>query len=63
MLALGYAGWGAGQLEQEIRQNVWLTVEADEALVFDDDHETKWTRALAKLGVDPTFLSAEAGEA
>jgi putative transcriptional regulator len=63
MLALGYAGWGAGQLEQEIRQNVWLTVEADEALVFDDDHEAKWTRALAKLGVDPTFLSAEAGEA
>ena len=63
MLALGYAGWGAGQLEQEIRQNVWLTVEADEALVFDDDHETKWTRALAKLGVDPTFLSTEAGEA
>ena len=56
-------GWGAGQLEQEIRRNAWLTVEADEALVFDDDYDTKWSRALGKLGVDPQFLSAEAGEA
>ena len=62
-LALGYAGWGAGQLESEIRHNVWLTVEADEALVFDDDYETKWGRAIGKLGIDPNFLSAEAGEA
>lgn len=62
-LALGYAGWGAGQLEHEIRQNVWLTVAADEALVFDGDHDTRWSRALARLGVDPTFLSTEAGEA
>jgi putative transcriptional regulator len=63
ILALGYAGWGAGQLEREIRQNVWLTVEADEALVFDDGYETKWTRALAKLRIDPKFLSAEGGRA
>ena len=63
LLALGYAGWGAGQLESEIRQNVWLTVDADEALVFDDNYETKWTRAISKLGIDPNFLSAEAGEA
>lgn len=63
LMTLGYAGWGAGQLESEIRHNVWLTVAADEALVFDDDHETKWTRALAKLGIDPKFLSAEAGRA
>ena len=63
VLALGYAGWGAGQLEREIRENVWLTVEADEALVFDDGYETKWARALAKLGVDPTFLSSQAGQA
>jgi putative transcriptional regulator len=62
-MALGYAGWGAGQLEQEIRNNVWLTCDADEALIFDDDHETKWTRALAKLGIDPKFLSAQAGRA
>lgn len=63
LLALGYAGWGAGQLESEIRHNVWLTVEADEALVFDEDYETKWGRAIHKLGIDPRFLSAEAGEA
>jgi putative transcriptional regulator len=63
MLALGYAGWGAGQLEREIRENVWLTCDADEALVFDEDYETKWSRAIAKLGIDPKFLSAEAGRA
>ena len=63
VLALGYAGWGAGQLESEIRQNVWLTAQADEALVFDSDFATKWTRAISKLGIDPRFLSAESGEA
>lgn len=63
VLSLGYAGWGAGQLEREIRQNAWLTVAADEDLVFGDDYPTKWTRALGKLGIDPTFLSSEAGEA
>jgi putative transcriptional regulator len=63
VLALGYAGWSAGQLEGELRHNVWLTCEADEALVFDHDHASKWTRALAKLGVDPQFLTAEAGRA
>jgi len=63
LLALGYAGWGAGQLEREIRENVWLTVAADEGLVFDDDYDAKWSRALGKLGIDPKFLSAEAGRA
>lgn len=63
VLTLGYAGWGPGQLEREIRENVWLTVEADEALVFDEAYETKWARALGKLGVDPGFLSSEAGRA
>ena len=63
ILALGYAGWGAGQLERELRDNVWLTCDADEALVFDGDHATKWTRALAKLRIDPKFLSAEGGRA
>ncbi len=62
-LALGYAGWGAGQLEEEIKQNVWLTCEADDALVFDHDYGRKWTRALAKLGVDPERLSSVAGRA
>ena len=63
LLALGYAGWGAGQLEREIRDNVWLTCDADEALIFDDDYGTKWSRALGKLRIDPKFLSAEGGRA
>ncbi len=63
VMALGYAGWGAGQLEQEIRDNVWLTCPADEALLFDDDHDHKWSQALAKLGIDPGLLSAVAGRA
>jgi putative transcriptional regulator len=63
LLALGYAGWGAGQLEGEIRENVWLICEADEALVFGADHDKKWSRALAKLGVDVERLSSTAGRA
>jgi putative transcriptional regulator len=63
LLALGYAGWGAGQLEQEIKENVWLTCEADAEIIFSSDHAHKWGRALAKLGVDPDRLSAAAGRA
>ena len=63
LLALGYAGWGAGQLENEIKQNVWLTCDPDEALIFGGDYERKWSRALAKLGVDPERLSPVAGRA
>ena len=63
ILTLGYAGWGSGQLEQEIRDNVWLTCDADEALVFDADHGRKWSKALAKLGVDPRRLSSGTGRA
>jgi putative transcriptional regulator len=62
-LALGYAGWGPGQLEQEIRENVWLTCEADESLVFGDDFADKWQRALAKLGVSAGTLSSQTGSA
>jgi putative transcriptional regulator len=63
MLALGYAGWGAGQLEQEILGNTWLTCDADEDLIFDLDHERKWHRALAKIGVTPERLSSMVGNA
>lgn len=63
VLALGFADWSGGQLEQELRDNVWLTCEADEALIFDGDHETKWARALAKLGVTADRLCATAGRA
>ena len=60
LLALGYAGWGAGQLENEIQANGWLTVPADQALLFDHDLETKWERALAKIGVDIRLLASGA---
>jgi putative transcriptional regulator len=63
LLALGYAGWEGGQLEREIMGNAWLTCDADENLIFDDDHETKWARALAKIGVTPAQLSSLSGEA
>ena len=62
-MALGYAGWGASQLESELLANLWLTCEADEALLFGDDHAHKWSRALAKLGVAAENLSAQAGRA
>jgi len=63
VLALGYAGWASGQLEQEIQQNGWLTCAADESLVFDLDHASKYDRALRKLGVDPAALVNDAGHA
>ena len=63
LLALGYAGWSPGQLDAEIHANGWLSVEADADLVFDDAPESKWQRALAKLGVTPEMLSAYAGHA
>jgi putative transcriptional regulator len=58
---LGYAGWSAGQLEEEIRQNAWLTVEADPQLVFETDMADQWSAALEKIGVSPALLSAEFG--
>lgn len=63
ILALGYAGWGPGQLERELQSNVWLTCEPDEALLFGQDYETKWSRALAKIGVSPDQLSGQSGRA
>ena len=63
VLMLGYAGWGEGQLEEELGDNVWLTADADPALIFDADYEVKWARALATLGIDPANLSGQAGRA
>ena len=63
LLALGYAGWGPGQLEREIQESVWLTCDPDEELVFGQDHEWKWSRALAKIGVSAAQLSTQAGTA
>ena len=63
LLALGYAGWGPGQLDAEIQANGWLHADADEALVFDPATDEKWRRALAKIGVDLSAFSGEAGHA
>ena len=63
LLALGYAGWGPGQLDSEIQANGWLHAPADDAILFDADLSTKWERAIAKLGVTPAMLSGDAGHA
>jgi putative transcriptional regulator len=63
LLALGYAGWGPGQLETEIQQNAWLNVPLDEDLLFAAQPDLLWRQALAKLHVDPALLSDVAGHA
>jgi putative transcriptional regulator len=63
MVALGYAGWGAGQLENEIQRNGWLTCPADEYLLFGNNLTYKWEHAIRKLGVNPAQLSRDAGRA
>ena len=63
VLALGYAGWGEGQIEAEIVANGWIHCDADARLVFDTNYEARWQSALAKLGADISGLSAEAGRA
>ncbi len=63
LMALGYAGWGAGQLESEIVANGWLTCPADPDLLFDADIDRKYDRILSSLGVDLTHLSHVAGHA
>ena len=63
LFALGYAGWSAGQLDGEIQANGWLHVPADVPLIFDRDIDSKWTRAIQKVGIDVSFLSSDAGHA
>ncbi|MBY0431495.1 MAG: YqgE/AlgH family protein [Rhodospirillales bacterium] len=63
MLALGYAGWSPGQLDSEIRENVWLVGNADDNLLYGENIERKWEQAIANLGIDCTMLSGEAGHA
>jgi putative transcriptional regulator len=63
LFILGYAGWGAGQLEQELQQNSWLVVDPDPSLIFHADPEEKWSLAVGKLGFDPAMLSVQAGRA
>lgn len=63
LLALGYAGWSAGQLDEEILSNSWLALPADEDLLFSQDLARKWEQAIAKIGFDVNMLSSEAGHA
>lgn len=63
VLALGYAGWAPGQLENEIQENGWLHCAADTDLIFGGDNEAKYEKALKKLGIDLGMLSSEAGHA
>ena len=63
MLAVGYAGWGPGQLEKEIAENSWLVTEADESIVFSNDLDGKWASVLAEMGIDPSCLSQSGGKA
>ena len=63
LMALGYTGWGAGQLDAEMQANGWLTAAADDDILFGREIETKWERALAKIGISPMTLSGVAGHA
>ncbi len=63
LVNLGYSGWAAGQLEEEIGRNGWLTVDAEPNIIFDTPVEQRYERALGLLGVDPRMLSQEAGHA
>lgn len=63
LITLGCSGWSAGQLEQEIARNGWLTVRADPAIIFDLPMEQRFTAALKLLGIDPMMLAGEAGHA
>ncbi len=63
LFALGYAGWGAGQLEQELQDNAWITVPATHDLLFNTDKSDMWDRAFATLGVNPLMISGVSGHA
>ncbi|MBF9001404.1 MULTISPECIES: YqgE/AlgH family protein [Vibrio] len=63
IVALGYSGWDAGQLETELAENSWLTIEADAELIFNTPVSEKWNKAIARLGISPAHLSSQAGHA
>ncbi len=63
LITLGYVGWGAGQLENEVKENAWLPIDASTDLLFSLSPEKKWNYALQKIGIDPARLSAEQGKA
>lgn len=63
LIALGYAGWSAGQLEQELAENSWLTLPADSEIIFSTPAELRLSKAAAQLGIDMNLISGEAGHA
>lgn len=63
IFALGYAGWSAGQLEEELQENAWMTMPATRDIVFDTPPDQKWEKAFAMLGVNPYSLSSQTGRA
>ena len=63
LLAVGYAGWGGGQIEQEIQANVWMVAESDPNIVFNSDHLSKWEQAIRSTGIDPNMISSFGGRA
>ena len=63
LITLGYSGWAAGQLEEELGRNGWITVDATPEIIFDTPIEERYDKALALLGIDPRMLSQEAGHA
>lgn len=63
IFALGYAGWGPGQLDAEMHTNSWLTIPADDDLIFSTDLTDKWEKAILKIGINPFALSSEIGHA
>ncbi len=63
LFALGYAGWGPGQLDEELQANGWLTTPADDGLIFGENHARKWQGAIERLGIDPARLTFDAGHA
>ena len=63
LFVLGYAGWTAGQLEGELKQNAWLVAEANAPLFFETPSDDQWDRALNSIGIDPAMLSGAAGQA
>jgi putative transcriptional regulator len=62
-VTLGYAGWGAGQLEQELAQNAWLSVLAEEFIIFETPAQARYPAAMRLLGIDPAMLAGSAGHA
>lgn len=63
LFILGYAGWSAGQLDEELQQNTWLVTDADEDIIFDSSPDDKWNTAIKKIGIDPGMLSTTSGTA